>query len=58
MGIQKVGEIRVRQDTFRETINGRALNTLSAKKKKMLRILGENKLNDEVDIIFFLNDKK
>lgn len=53
MGIQKVGEIRVRQDTFRETINGRALNTLSAKNKKMLRILGENKLNDEVDIIFF-----
>lgn len=52
-----MGEIRVRQDTFRETINGRALNTLSAK-KKMLRILGENKLNDEVDIIFFLNDKK
>ena len=24
----------------------------------MFRILGENKLNNEVDIIFFLNDKK
>lgn len=37
MVIQKVGEIRVRQDTFRETINGRALNTLSAKKKKNVK---------------------